>query len=280
MPEQDGQKSREPIRTDADPSMASAGHDYAGDDLEALADLPAYQEWILHLFRPHLKGKVVEIGAGLGNIASRYADGVDDLLLVEPAKNLYPRLKERFDGKPNVRTICALVESLDPVAGGPSSIGGAPFDAALLVNVLEHVADHAAMLRSIRRILGPEGKLLVFVPALPWLYGTLDKKVGHQRRYTLPGLVQVVEQAAFVVETIRYFDFAGVLPWYFAGRVSRSGRFSDRAAKLYDRLVVPIARTAEKYLNPPIGKNLLCIARPLQRDESVQHRGAGNAPTS
>ena len=97
--------------------MASAGDDYAGDDLEALADLPAYQEWILHLFRPHLKGKVVEIGAGLGNIASRYADGVDDLLLVEPAKNLYPRLKERFDGKPNVRTICALVESLDPVAG-------------------------------------------------------------------------------------------------------------------------------------------------------------------
>jgi SAM-dependent methyltransferase len=278
MPEQDGQQSTEPIGADADSSIASAGHDYDGEDLEALADLPAYQDWILHLFRPHLKGRVVEIGAGLGNIASRYADGVEDLLLVERAKNLYPRLKERFGGKPHVRTICALVESLDPLAGAASN-GGAPFDAALLVNVLEHVVDDASMLRSIRGILQPEGKLLVFVPALPWLYGTLDKKVGHERRYTLPELFQVVEQAGFVVETIRYFDFAGVLPWYFAGRVSRSGKFSDRAAKLYDRLVVPIARAAEKYVKPPIGKNLLCIARPAQRDESVQHRGADNAPT-
>ena len=246
--------------TDANSSTVSAGADYEGQDLEALTDLPAYQDWILHRFRPHLKGKVVEIGAGLGNVASRYADGVEDLLLVEPAKNLYPRLKERFEGKPRVRTICALVESLVPVAGAASSIG-APFDAALLVNVLEHVVDDISMLRTIRSILRPEGKLLIFVPALPWLYGALDKKVGHERRYTSPGLFQVVEQAGFVVETIRYFDFPGVLPWFFAGRVSRSGRFSDRAAKIYDRFVVPIARGAEEYIKPPIGKNLLCIAR-------------------
>ena len=260
MPEQAGQESTKPIGTDANSSTASAGVDYDGQDLEALADLPAYQDWILHLFRPHLKGKVVEIGAGLGNVASRYADGVEDLLLVEPAKTLYPRLKERFEGKPHVRTICALVESLAPVAGAASSMG-APFDAALLVNVLEHVVDDISMLRTIRSILRPEGKLLIFVPALPWLYGALDKKVGHERRYTSPGLFQVVEQAGFVVETIRYFDFPGVLPWFFAGRVSRSGRFSDRAAKIYDRLVVPIARAAEKYIKPPIGKNLLAIAR-------------------
>ncbi len=261
MPEQDGHEGTRPVGSDANSSMARAGANYAGQDLEALADLPAYQDWILHRFRPHLKGKVVEIGAGLGNIASRYVDGVEDLLLVEPAKNLYPRLKERFDGKPHVRTICALVESLAPVDGAASNIG-APFDAALLVNVLEHVVDDVSMLRNIRGILRSEGKLLIFVPALPWLYGVLDKKVGHERRYTLLGLIQVVEQAEFVIETIRYFDFPGVLPWFFAGRAGRSPGFSDRAAKMYDRLVVPIARATEKYIKPPIGKNLLCIARP------------------
>src|SRR5229473_6754176 len=133
------------------------------------------------------------------------------------------------------------------------------------------------MLRNIRGILRPLGMLLIFVPALPWLYGILDKKVGHERRYTLPGLIQVVEQAGFVIETIRYFDFPGVLPWFFAGRISPSSKFSDRAAKMYDRLFVPIARATEKYIKPPIGKNLLCIARPAQRDESVQHRVADNA---
>lgn len=276
MPDRDGQKSTEPGRTGANSSIASAEL-YAGQDLEALANLPAYQDWILHLFRPHLRGKVVEIGAGLGNISSRYADAVQDLLLLEPAKNLYPRLKERFEDKPHVRTICGLVENLAPVDGAAPSIGDGPFDAALLVNVLEHVADDVPMLRTVRNILRAEGKLLIFVPALPWLYGTLDKRVGHERRYTLPGLLQVVEQAGFAVETIRYFDFPGVLPWFFAGKLNRSGRFSVRAAKIYDRLVVPIARATEKIVKPPIGKNLLCIARPAQRDESVQHRGADHA---
>jgi len=266
------------MATDANSSMASAEL-YAGQDLEALANLPAYQDWILHLFRPHLRGKVVEIGAGLGNISSRYADAVQDLLLLEPAKNLYPRLKERFQGKPHVRTICGLVENLAPVDGAAPSIGGGPFDAALLVNVLEHVADDVPMLRTVRSILRAEGKLLIFVPALPWLYGTLDKRVGHERRYTRPGLLQVVEQAGFAVETIRYFDFPGVLPWFVAGRLNRSGRFSVRAAKIYDRFVVPIARATEKIVKPPIGKNLLCIARPAQRDESAQHRGADHAPS-
>ena len=230
-------------------------HYYDGQDLEALATLPAYQEWILEKFRPYLRGKVIEIGAGLGNITSRYADGVEELLLVEPAKNLEGMLRERFESRPHVRVLCALVADVVPAAHG------VPFDSALMVNVLEHVGDDASMLSSIRGILRPKGALLLFVPAGPWLYGTLDEKVGHARRYTLPGLRRLVQDAGFAVETIRYFDLFGVLPWFFLGRVRRIRQFSPRWARLYDRLVVPIAHAVEKYVTPPLGKNLLCIAR-------------------
>ena len=239
-------------------------HYYDGQDLEALATLAAYQEWILEKFRPYLRGKVIEIGAGVGNITSRYADGVEELLLVEPAKNLEGMLRERFESRPHVRVLCALVENVVPAAHG------VPFDSALMVNVLEHVGDDASMLSSIRGILRPNGALLLFVPAGPWLYGTLDEKVGHARRYTLPGLKRLVQDAGFAVETIRYFDLFGVLPWFFLGRVRRIRQFSPRWARLYDRLVVPIAHATEKYFTPPLGKNLLCIARARESNGSTR----------
>ncbi len=252
--------------------MGSDARYYEGQDLEALATLPAYQEWILEKFRPYLRGKVIEIGAGSGNISARYADAVEELFLVEPAKNLEAMLKQRFETRPHVRVLCDVVENL-PAAHG------APFDSALMVNVLEHVGDDAAMLSSIRGILRPKGALLVFVPACPWLYGTLDEEVGHARRYTLRGLKRLVQGSGFAVETIRYFDLLGVLPWFFLGRVRRMREFSPRWARLYDRLVVPIARAIEKYFKPPLGKNLICIARPAEADPSTQPRGAGNGST-
>ena len=247
-------------------------HYYEGQDLEALATLPAYQEWILEKFRPYLRGKVVEIGAGLGNITSRYADGVEELLLVEPAENLEGMLRERFESRPHVRVLCALVDDVAPAAHG------VPFDSALMVNVLEHVGDDASMLSSIRAILRPRGRLLLFVPACPWLYGTLDEKVGHARRYTLKGLERVVQDAGFAVETIRYFDLLGVLPWFLMGRVRRIREFSPRSARLYDRLGVPIAKAIEKYFKPPLGKNLLCIAR-VEEAGPAQVGVAGNGST-
>jgi SAM-dependent methyltransferase len=254
-------------------------HYYEGQDLEALATLPAYQEWILEKFRPYLRGKVIEIGAGLGSITSRYADGVEDLLLVEPAKNLEGMLKERFESRPHVRVLSELVEKLHADALTVPAAHGAPFDSALMVNVLEHVGDDASLLSSIRGILRPKGALLLFVPACPWLYGTLDEKVGHARRYTLRGLERLVRGAGFAVETIRYFDLLGVLPWFFLGRVRRMREFSPRWAGLYDRLVVPIARAIERYFKPPLGKNLLCIARAGEADLSTQPRGVGNGST-
>jgi len=272
MLEQPGQRSTVANRSDS-PIAGDASY-YEGQDLHALADIPRYYAWILDYFHPHLRGKVIEIGAGLGNISSHYVDFAQDVLLVEPAENLHAQLKQRFERKPHVRTICALMETVQADATISPGTHGAPFDSALMVNVLEHVFDEASILKSIRDILRPQGMLLVFVPALPWLYGTLDKKVGHERRYTRRHLFQVIEQAGFSIESIRYFDFPGILPWLFAGRVRRVEDFPEGGAKLYDRLVVPFARAIETRIKPPIGKNLLCIARATGQGELNENRAS------
>jgi SAM-dependent methyltransferase len=230
---------------------------YVGQDLEALADIPNYQDWILRHFRPHLHGRVLEVGAGVGTLSARYRDAVDRAVLLEPAPNLIDALRARFRGDPGVTVIDRPLDA----ARATGELVDRSFDAVVIINVLEHIDDDAAMVTALHDLLVPGGVLLVFVPALQWLFGSLDTLVGHRRRYVRPQLRALIERAGFAVDDLRYFDALGVLPWYVTGRVIRARLFNERAAKIYDAVGVPIGSFAERIAAPPIGKNLLAIAR-------------------
>jgi SAM-dependent methyltransferase len=236
---------------------AQLSTDYEGQDLEALSDIRRYQRWVLESFRGRLKGRVLEVGAGIGNLAEHYVDGTDEAVLIEPSVRLADRLRARFANRAHVRSIAGLLEDAD------RELAPGSFDACILVNVLEHVEDDGAMLRRLRELLKPSGSLLLFVPALPILYGTLDALVHHHRRYTKSSLRSEVERANFAVRDLRYFDVLGVIPWFLAGRVLRRPRFDESASQLYDRFFVPVGAALERVLEPPLGKNLVCIAEPL-----------------
>jgi SAM-dependent methyltransferase len=237
--------------------MATAGF-YEAQDLEALADLPNYQKWILQHFAPHLRGRVLEVGAGIGTLSRLYLDLVDEAVLLEPAQNLVPLLRERFRGVAKVSVEPSLLEAACARAGTPLRAG--TFDAVVLINVLEHVPDDAAMLEQLRALLKPGGRLLLFVPAMQWLFGSLDAMLGHRRRYSLPQLKRLIDGVGFEILDIRYFDALGVLPWFITGRILRQTRFNAAAAQLYDRTGVRLGRLAEALAPPPVGKNVLSIA--------------------
>jgi len=231
--------------------------EYVGQDLEALADIPNYQHWILSHFRPYLHGRVLEIGAGVGTLSARYRDAVDESTLLEPAPNLIGQLEQKFQGDANVKVVGKQLDQ----ACADGTLREGSFDAVVLINVLEHVDDDAGMLDQIRRLLVRDGNLLLFVPALQWLYGSLDTLVGHRRRYVKPQLRKLIEEAHFEIRDLRYFDALGVLPWYVTGRVVKAKLFNERAAKLYDTVGVPFGVFAERFAAPPIGKNLLAVAQ-------------------
>jgi SAM-dependent methyltransferase len=239
------------------PATPDPSH-YDGQDLEALGDLPRYTGWILEHFATHLHGRVIEVGAGIGNVSARYVDRVQEAVLVEPARNLHHKLQERLGHLPQVTTTCALLHELDP------ALTREPFDAAIMVNVLEHIDDDAAVLRQLYDLLRPGGAVLLFVPALPWLYGSLDALVHHVRRYTREDLAAKLRAAGFGIGKVRYFDALGVLPWFVAGRVVKQKRFDPAAATLYDRVGVPLTRAVEQWIEPPAGKSLVAVGfKPL-----------------
>ena len=236
---------------------------YDGQDLEALADLPKYTAWILDQFGPHLHGRVIEVGAGTGNVALRYVDRVESALLVEPAGNLVARLQPRVAGRAHVTVAQAYLDDVDP------ALLAQPFDAAIMVNVLEHIEDDISVLHRLQTLVKPGGAVCIFVPALPELYGSLDALVHHVRRYTRAELRGKLEMAGLEVRKLDYLDTLGMVPWMLAGRVFKRPHYDGQAAQWYDRVGVPLTRAVEQGVSRvlgrvPVGKSLVAVAvRPV-----------------
>lgn len=89
------------------------------------------------------------------------------------------------------------------------------FDAAFALDILEHLDDEDAALREWKRVLKPKGILIVFVPALSFLWGPQDKKLDHKRRYTRESLRKKLEKFLFV-EKISYFNTLLFLPVFLS----------------------------------------------------------------
>jgi SAM-dependent methyltransferase len=231
---------------------------YAGGELDALAAAQRYQEWIAEQFRPYLRGSVIELGAGIGTMAQKWIDCAERLHLVEPAENLYPLLKARFAGDPRVVLHHGVLEEVVSRSDGPRP---GTMDAVILVNVLEHIERDADALGLLRRLLVPGGHLMVFVPAMPSLYGSLDQKFGHYRRYTKAGLARLCEQAGYQTVRLAHFDVLGVVPWWLTNCVMRRSHLSLAMARAYDRFFVPTGRWLERHMTFPFGKNLVYIGR-------------------
>ncbi len=233
---------------------------YEGSDLEALATLHRYQRWIVETFQPYLIGKAVEFGAGIGNISKRIRPHVLTLDLVEPSANLAPPLQQRFDGDDGV------VIFQDPLEVRLPAIADKTYDTVILVNVLEHIKDDAAALDGFYRILKPGGHLLLFVPALKFLYSDLDALVGHFRRYQRPELNGRVTGAGFHIVRSRYFDTLGVAPWWLLNTMMGKTGFNPTLVGIYDAVFAPLSRGLEGLAPPPFGKNILLVARRADSD--------------
>jgi len=236
--------------------MKSGGKpEYYGRDLEAMSFATNYHRWVIDEFKPYLGERTADMGAGTGNFADLLlaAHVTEQLVAFEPSANMYPVLEERLGRVDNVETVNGGLSG--EYYGNKKS-----FDSILYVNVLEHIEDDGGELSNARMALKSGGYLLLFVPALSFLFSELDRLLGHYRRYGKRGLVDLVRSAGFEIIKAKYFDFAGIVPWYLT-YVLFKRTISRNDVIYYDRLAVPIMRRIESMIPPPIGKNILLVGR-------------------
>src|SRR6478735_1189251 len=176
--------------------------------LESLEGAERYADWILSLAEPHLGPRVLEIGAGHGEMTQRLIRG-HEVTATDLSPRCVEELRTKFAGDPRVHVELADAGSIDD---------GTPYDSAILVNVLEHIEDDVDALRDIGARLRPGGRIAIYVPAFEGLYSDFDRRVGHRRRYRRSHLAEVVDRAGLRVVEARYVNSLGAIAWWTFAR--------------------------------------------------------------
>jgi SAM-dependent methyltransferase len=235
---------------------------YVGKDLEAMSFAENYHRWIMQIFSPYLGKRVVEVGAGTGSFSELILEKkIETLSLVEPSADMHRILAERV-ARMSVASRLQIYNSVFTSVAEKIKELDQP-DSIFYINVLEHIEDDEAELRSIRETLREQGRVFIFVPALRQLYGTVDERVGHFRRYLKSELERKCRENGFRVIKSGYFDFIGIFPWWIKYCLLRSPDLGVRSVQAYDRFVVPAAKVIETVVPPPLGKNIFLIAEKI-----------------
>lgn len=226
---------------------------YTGvENLEAMAEAKNYNAYLLKFVEDACKAtgkkspKVLDFGAGSGTYADMFkAKGVIMPDCLEPDADLQKVLSEK-----GYKTVS------DSAKLKPES-----YDVIYALNVLEHIEDDGEIIKQLSRALKPGGKLVVYVPAFQVLFSTMDKRVGHFRRYKKDRLSNFAKQSDVRIKQLHYCDpigFFASLVFRFVG--SKDGVISAKSVRFYDRFAFPVSRILEPATRSVIGKNVVLVA--------------------
>lgn len=215
-----------------------------------------YRRWQFEMIAPYLKGKVLEIGGGIGNFTPDLARAADSVVSIEPNAFCHRQLVEKTKALPNVTVYNITAEVLDQQIAPDYQA-----DTAVCMNVLEHLKDDAAAINTFSKRLKIGGTLVLLIPAGPWLFGEIDRRLGHYRRYSKQSARDLMRATGFTTLKLRYFNFIGVWGWLWNARVAKSKTQSDSQIHVFDNYIVPWQSRLESIVAPPLGQSLLVVAR-------------------
>lgn len=214
------------------------------------------------LLKKNISGtSVLDIGCGTGAMLRALARDGYAVSGVEPDPELYALAQELKDREGlNFELVNSGMQSVSPelMAG---------FSTFLLLDVLEHVEDEAALLRRIWDGMPPGSTLLCLLPALRALYGKRDASVGHFRRYDMADAKALFGATPFSGAAFSYWNLLGVPAYWFfekvAGRPVPEGFRREGAGRLKTALNSLLLRWflgVENRVSPPAGLSILVKA--------------------
>lgn len=237
------------------PAATGAAADPRVDIQTRLQAASAYNRWIVDEARPYLGRRVLDAGAGAGNLTELLLDR-DQVVALDEWPEFVAMMTERFAGHGNVAVHQgdladpAVVELVRPYG----------IDSVICSNVLEHVDDDRQALCNFADLLTPGGRIFLLVPALPALYGAMDAADHHFRRYTKRSMRARVNGLPLDIERTWYMNAPGVASWFLYGRVLRRSAVTEDMYSAYDRIIPWLSRL-EGRVRPPLGQSLVAILR-------------------
>ncbi|GAG50083.1 unnamed protein product, partial [marine sediment metagenome] len=183
-------------------------HEHQASDeilaLRTVGGLDNYARWTAWFFKKHVRGRVLEAGAGLGRLTAHLRA---DELVVTDADESKLRAVAPLLG-PRARTV-----RWDVLEEPPAELGRG-YDAVVSSNLLEHLDDDAGAAFRMASLLRPGGRFAAFVPAHPGLYNPMDRALGHRRRYTRGAVLRLLKAAGLRPVVVRELNLIGGVAWF------------------------------------------------------------------
>jgi SAM-dependent methyltransferase len=204
--------------------------------------------------------RILEIGCSGGPLLQMLVEeGYQDPAGIDISPSAISRCRER--GLKNVTAMDAQEPSFEE----------GTFDLVIASDVLEHLTDARRALVAWQRILKPDGRLIVFVPAFMFLWSGHDEVNHHQKRYTAGGLKRDLALAGFEVERTGYWNtflFGPITAIRLLGNLVRRRGSGDQIAPvrpIVNEWLVRVLKVENACiaagLRLPIGVSALAVAR-------------------
>jgi SAM-dependent methyltransferase len=243
---------------------------HGGEILERLARAPRFSRWMADTIRPWVGQRVLEIGAGQGNLTVNLAPR--KLYWASDLSPSYVAALERLrENRPYLRvahTDGCVAKTFPPERD---------FDTVICLNVLEHVDDGLGLMKNISAVLAADGRAIILVPQGQWLYSTLDEALGHRLRYSSRELIALGRQAGFELDGLLRFNRPGIIAWWLNGKILRRRTFGLWQVKTLN-LLTPLFRRLDSWLPLPSLSLIAIFRKPVPASESAAAIPAATSP--
>jgi len=222
---------------------------------KVICELKNYHLWVFSRIKPFLQAPILEIGPGWGQLSAFLIREKYEYYAIDNDFNVIKRLKSVF-AKHNHRFINDDIFS-------PSFINNLSIkpNTIIMLNVLEHIETDAHFLTKLHNLF-PNSSIVIQVPAMPFIYGNMDKQAGHFRRYSMHSIRKVVETANYRISDIFYFNAIGAITWFISTKIIRlnlKGQKTEYFIRFNDKFIIPISQKIDFLLNRLFGQSIILL---------------------
>ncbi len=227
--------------------------------LDVISEADRFNKWMYETIKPFCKGNIIELGSGIGNISKYFLHDEFKIQMTDIREEYCEKLQHKFQDEPNllgVERVNLVDENFDKKFANHFS----KYDTVFALNVLEHIGDDVLALHNCSKLLTDTGCLIILVPSYEVLFNQFDIELGHYRRYNKKKLSHIFKESQLDVIHKQYFNFIGILGWYFTGKILRFRTIPKYQMSIYSALV-PMFKTVDKIILNSMGLSTICVGK-------------------
>lgn len=239
-----------------------SGLDYIEKDeqgrktLEVIKAANRFNYWMYSTIKPFCKGRILEIGSGIGNISRFFIEDSFDINVSDIRPEYIEYLKSEY---PISDSSCAMIDIAHPNFKIEYEYLKGAFDTVVALNIIEHVKEDSIAVENCRFLLKKGGTLVILVPAYRFLYNSFDRELKHFRRYSGKSVRLLLKGSNLKPRRIFHFNLAGIFGWFWSGNVLKKSVIPGGQMKFFNR-IVPLFKIADLLTFRRIGLSVIGVA--------------------